>query len=404
MNARAERIQKPAAACGALGLCLFGFLAPSAQAEFQYRFDPVRRAWSLKNGAIEAAFRLTERDTFELERLADLRNGDQWTSPAGVPASPVDLEVGGAHLSAETRFRLVGHSARSIDRRAYRQTIVLEDAGRLGLTQVELELYEGQPVLRYRVRFRSMQPRTVAVQSADMLPWTFAAGQTGFRALRVNQWVAGGFQGNFEVLRNRLEFEDRAVEVLSGAQGQHCTWLALRDDSDRGLFAGWEFDGRAAASVKHLPSKDTLRLSATIEELDHPLESGQEFEAPFAFLGLFHGDWDEAGYFTRRFADFALARPAPDGSFPYVIWNSRGYGSQIDELTLRRDAELAAGLGAEVFVADFGWAKEIGDWRPDPVKFPRGLRPLSDYVHGLGMRFGLHLPLAEASPSAPVLL
>jgi len=54
-------------------------------------------------------------------------------------------------------------------------------------------------------------------------------------------------------------------------------------------------------------------------------------------------------------------------------------------------------------VVDLGWARQIGDWRGDPVKFPSGLGELSDYVHELGMKFGLHLALAEAAPQAPVL-
>jgi alpha-galactosidase len=66
-------------------------------------------------------------------------------------------------------------------------------------------------------------------------------------------------------------------------------------------------------------------------------------------------------------------------------------------------AQRAAGLGTEVFILDFGWARNIGDWYPDPEKFPNGLRPLSDYVHSLGMKFGLHLPLLEASQDSPVM-
>jgi len=57
----------------------------------------------------------------------------------------------------------------------------------------------------------------------------------------------------------------------------------------------------------------------------------------------------------------------------------------------------------ELFVLDLGWANRIGDWYADPQKFPSGLRALSDYVHSLGMKFGLHFALAEADPDSPVL-
>src|SRR5262249_18408295 len=67
------------------------------------------------------------------------------------------------------------------------------------------------------------------------------------------------------------------------------------------------------------------------------------------------------------------------------------------------NARIAASLGIELLVVDLGWARNIGDWREDPAKFPTGLRVLSDYVHSLGMKFGLHFALAEASPDAAVL-
>jgi alpha-galactosidase len=70
---------------------------------------------------------------------------------------------------------------------------------------------------------------------------------------------------------------------------------------------------------------------------------------------------------------------------------------------LRRTAQVAAGLGVEVFVLDLGWSRKIGDWRADPSKFPSGLRALSDHVHSLGMRFGVHFALAEAMEDSPVL-
>lgn len=45
---------------------------------------------------------------------------------------------------------------------------------------------------------------------------------------------------------------------------------------------------------------------------------------------------------------------------------------------------------------DDGWlqnrpndAGQLGDWVPDPVQFPRGLRPIADALHERGSAFGL---------------
>src|SRR5262249_12122123 len=82
---------------------------------------------------------------------------------------------------------------------------------------------------------------------------------------------------------------------------------------------------------------------------------------------------------------------------------SWAYNSNIDEAILRENAAIAAKLGMELFLVDLGWARRIGDWHEDPAKFPSGLRALSDEVHRLGMRFGLHFALAEVARDAPVL-
>lgn len=93
-------------------------------------------------------------------------------------------------------------------------------------------------------------------------------------------------------------------------------------------------------------------------------------------------DFDEAGYRTQQFSEAILAKPAPDANaFPYVAWDSWGYGNTIDEGTLRQNAAIAASLGVELFVVDLGWAERIGDWCADSSRFPNGLGPLADYVH-----------------------
>src|SRR5260370_2597215 len=54
-----------------------------------------------------------------------------------------------------------------------------------------------------------------------------------------------------------------------------------------------------------------------------------------------------------------------------------------------------AGLGIEVFVGDGGWSCDrncnegLGDYRVDPVRFPRGLEEFSEFVRKRGMKFGL---------------
>jgi alpha-galactosidase len=87
---------------------------------------------------------------------------------------------------------------------------------------------------------------------------------------------------------------------------------------------------------------------------------------------------------------------------PLVTYNTWfAYGIEIDEMSMRAEMARAAALGVELFVIDAGWYAGtgavgpsdfdagLGSWAADPDRFPNGLKPLRDYAHGLGLRFGL---------------
>ena len=380
------------------------FAASLARAQFQFNHDPSVQTWSLSNRLVRAEFQLSPDGVFTFEGLTNLRTGRRWGPPADHRSSPIDLVVSGTRVGASSHFRLISQSAQAIPRQGYRQTIVLQEAITLGQVTLELEMFANHPVLRYRVLYRNVSGGSQRVRHAGLLPWTFDTLGRTYRLFRVKQWVDGGRKGNFDPEESDLAANVAPAVIDTGAHGTYCTWLAIRSDRDAGIFAGWEFDGRVRATVTRTADPSAIQLTAPILELDRTLQNGQTFAVPAAFLGLFRGDWDEAGYRTQRFVEAAIAKPIPDQNFPYVVWDSWGYQYDFDEDVLRRNAEIAARIGIEVFVIDLGWARNIGDWHPDPRKFPSGIRALSDYVHSLGMKFGIHFPLAEAAPQAPMLM
>jgi alpha-galactosidase len=375
---------------------------PVAQSRFDFAFDEEQRRWTLSNGVVEAVFELTPEGYFQFRRFGGADGGNLWAAPDGVPVSPIEIETSEGYYDGRTPFQLAARWSEEIPREGRRETIVLEDAGSARI-RVELEMYANQPVLRTSVRFTNRRANAVTVVHADMAPLSFHDQGASYRVFRVNQFADGGVTANFEPLEDQLT-RDLPVVVNSGAHRRQCAWLTIRDQNDRGLFAGLEFNGRAVTTVQHAPDQGLVRLSSVIEQLNRPLQPQEEFAVPPMFLGAYRGDWDEAGYRTQRFVEAANAAPPPEGEFPYAAWDSWGYGTEIDEAVLRRNAEIAASLGVELFLIDLGWARQLGDWQADPVKFPSGLKSLSDYVHSLGMKFGLHYALLEAAPDSPVLL
>ncbi|MFY0680643.1 MAG: alpha-galactosidase [Thalassovita sp.] len=100
--------------------------------------------------------------------------------------------------------------------------------------------------------------------------------------------------------------------------------------------------------------------------------------------------------YQRHLRDRILTMPHPDRPRPvhYNCWEAIYFDHKLDELTAI--AERASALGAERFVLDDGWfglrdddTTSLGDWTIDPRKYPEGLGPLIDHIHGLGMSFGI---------------
>lgn len=366
-------------------------------------FDPDSGVWKLENGNLEARFQLTDHGNFQFIDIRAPGEEPFWRSRPDSPSCPIRIVTTQANYGCWTRYRLVSQSVGPLGNGGHRRTIVLEDADRTARFTVSFDLHRDHPVVRQSIVLRNLQPTRVKVTDANLLPLTLDGHGGPFDTLRVNQWVHGGQTANFNLLSAPLR-ADAEIGAYAGAAGEHCSWIVLRGAGERGLFAGWEFNGRAFGKFTHVTALGVVDLEVPI------LSAGPEvgplgwFTLPPAFFGIFQGDWDEASWQTTSYVETALARRLPDDRFPYVMWDSWGYGQDINEATLRRNAEIAASLGIEVFTVDLGWARRIGDWRPDPAKFPSGLRALSDYVHSLGMKFGLHLAFAEAHAQASVLI
>src|SRR5579863_990087 len=371
-----------------------------ANSAFSFLYNFNQNRWDMSNGIVHAAFQIDSNGKFGLIQFDDM-GGNAWSAPSLVTSSPISIQFGSKVYDGTTAFGLVNHYIQNPNPTTQRQVIVLEDLNKTIQLEIDLEMSVGQSVLRHRVTITNLGASQQSIEALNLLPYAFAAPPgKSYDIFRVTQWdvvPATNFSSSQSVLADKAP-----VSFSSGSGGTDCAWMALADNSGNGLFAGWEFDGQVTASAEYLSAEGSVRTSAALAGIYHAVAAHQALALPAAFIGLFHGNWDQAASGTRNFTEAELAYPMPSG-FPYVGWDSYGYGTAINETTLRANADAAAALGIELFTIDLGWAQQIGEWVADPVKFPSGLRALSDYVHSKGMKFGLHFALAEAMASAPVL-
>lgn len=179
------------------------------------------------------------------------------------------------------------------------------------------------------------------------------------------------------------------------------TLVERADESGCGWYIGIEFSGRTRISLTRIGHSltGTAGLNPEPGPFRTRLKPGESFEAPTVFLGTFHGGADAAGNTLRRWVRQVLNHPATVASadYPLVVNNSWGSGMQIEENQARNMIRDSAELGFEMFHLDAGWFRGVGDWYPDPRKFPHGLASIADFAHQSGLKFGLWMDWAQAS-------
>jgi hypothetical protein len=180
--------------------------------------------------------------------------------------------------------------------------------------------------------------------------------------------------------------------------------LVERNDTARsGWYAGIEFSGRTRIALAR--EKESLKGALGLNPDPAPfrtrLAPGAVFESPVVFFGGFHDGPDGAGNGLRRWVRAVLGNPETwkNPNYPLVVNNSWGGGMDVDEEVAKRMIRDAADLGMDMFHIDAGWFRDVGDWYPNPKKFPNGLAVIADEAHQRGLKFGLWIDWTQAGLS-----
>lgn len=96
----------------------------------------------------------------------------------------------------------------------------------------------------------------------------------------------------------------------------------------------------------------------------------------------------------------------------FNTWRPLVRGGTAEQV--KQYADAAADLGLETVIIDASWfgdkrgkqttaTRMYGDWEPDPVTFPKGIRDVADHVHAKGLKFGVWLEIESACAESRVL-
>ncbi|MCX7275715.1 MAG: alpha-galactosidase [Burkholderiales bacterium] len=199
----------------------------------------------------------------------------------------------------------------------------------------------------------------------------------------------------------------------SGHEAPPAVFVLARDAGDH---QGEAVAAQLAWSGNHRFALDRAEDGRLCLQAGEWLAPGEVVLAPGATLQTptLHLGWSDAGMngasarmqqFTRsqvlQWAGGSM-RPRP---VHLNTWEAVYFNHQAD--VLFDLARAAAAVGVERFVLDDGWfpARKddragLGDWWPDPAKYPEGLGPLIAHVHSLGMEFGLWVEPEMVNPDS----
>lgn len=237
----------------------------------------------------------------------------------------------------------------------------------------------------------------IVVEHCDSAAWTLPK-RGDYRLSH----LVGGWGNETQVQRDRLAVAETVLTSRRGLTSHQANpWLALdagdaTEDSGEVWSAALAWSGSWRIAVDREPGgRVTFSGGFGHEALSFRLTPGERMRTP-VFAGLYSPDG--FGGASRAWHEYVRSRvlPHPEEDRPvlYNSWEATGF--DVDETGQLELARLAARAGVELFVLDDGWfgarrddRAGLGDWTPRAEAFPRGLRPLADEVHRLGMRFGL---------------
>jgi len=214
----------------------------------------------------------------------------------------------------------------------------------------------------------------------------------------------------------RRELLVQGIKVLDSRRlttsHHHNPWFAVDrgaadEDSGEVWFGvlAWSGNWAIQAEVDEFVS---TRVNIGINDWDFALRlaAGESFESPATLAGYTR---DGFGAASRHLHDHIRDTVIPHGhDLHKVLYNSwEATTFNVDEESQAVLAEIAAGMGIELFVMDDGWFHGrnhdhagLGDWWADATKFPNGLNPLIARVNALGMAFGLWLEPEMVNPDS----
>jgi len=286
---------------------------------------------------------------------------------------------------------------RKLDEQRTEHTLLLTDPKTaLALRCVTVE-YRDFPAVEWTLFFRNAgqadSPILEKILSLDARIQRGPAGEFVLHHSRGDSCTPNSYEPLTTVLGPKSEHRF----APAGGRPTNGAWPCFNIEHDgQGAILAIAWPGQWAATFGRDEAAG-LHIRAGQELTRFKLLPGEEVRSPLTVLLVYKGDWLRGQNLWRRWM-LAHNTPHPGGKPPAPLFAScsGGFmpGLKCDEATEFRfiDTYTTEGVKLDYWWMDAGWYPcgdgwpNVGTWEPDPQRFPRGIRAVSDHAHAKGIK------------------
>lgn len=384
-----------------LALAFFSCFASAAS----IHFDASRSEWTLQSGNVQ--YQLGEKDGAVYLK---------YFGPAGLPAWAPKGTPDTNRIRYEVAGRVDGEDLWPEDLRLVSQNVA---PSANGVDALELTYRHRRLPLQIKVRYSAWGETGVFTREVTLVNeggGTLHVESLPSLALQLPEgpydlsYLWGGWGHERQLATEELGAGSRRfVSTRGRSTNGYSAWFCLHN-KNRGVrfLAQLAYSGNWQMSFTRPPSgrklnEENLEVSLGMRpDFGGPLalRPHESFVFPAVAFTATAGDLDDGANQLHRYQRQFVIPHTPTND-PLLVQFNSWYPFQ-DKVTLeqmKRCADVAARLGAEVFVHDAGWfsskdwSRELGDWTPNPEIYPHGLEELANYVRSKGMKFGIWIEI-----------
>src|SRR6266851_3821794 len=362
------------------------------------------------------------------DRIPQAHSFLEWASfDSSYTTTPQEFVGWGAGLFTEPALKasfadgnrdLVLHFVRATPNGSQSLEVLLKDISREIYVTLRYSMDPDSGVLARSASIENREKQPVVVEQAAAAQWTLPPARYTL------SYLTGRWAGEWTLNQEQILGGARVIESRRGTTGHQANpWFAISRDTRQNAaapaiadeehgeiwFGALAWSGSWRITIEHT-QLDAVRVTGGFNPFDfgYKLKPGEHLETP-----VFYGGYSDQGLggASRLLHNFEIAHilpQAPDPKLRPVIYNSwEATEFNVNEAGQMALAEKAASIGVDRFVMDDGWFGQrkndhagLGDWYVNSDKFPRGLKPLIDKVHVLGMDFGLWVEPEMVNPDS----